>query len=349
MRVAVFSDVHWCQNSSIVRSRGNKYSARLENLIKSMNWMERCAFDHGCGVIICCGDFFDSSQLNAEEISALQEVEWAPLPHVFITGNHESNISSLEFSTSDIFKLLPNSVVFSTPEHYFIDGTDVEFCFLPYITERDRKPLSEYFPVQTTKRIIFSHNDIKDIQYGPFISTEGFEVSDIENNCDLMFNGHIHHCSYVTDKIIHSGNLTGQNFTEDAFKYEHCMQIVDTDTLSVDFFENPNAYNFYKIDATDITCDAELAYKFNTLKYNSVITLKVKQQYKKLAETLLETNKVKVPESRLIIEQDLSSITEDINSDIIEGVDHLKQFEAYALSNIGNNDIVIEELNNIMR
>ena len=61
MRVAIFGDVHWSQNSSIVRSHGSEYSVRLENLIRSMNWMEHCAFDHGCQAIICLGDFFDES------------------------------------------------------------------------------------------------------------------------------------------------------------------------------------------------------------------------------------------------------------------------------------------------
>lgn len=349
MRCLIFGDVHWSQNSSIVRKRGTQYSVRLENLIKSMNWMEHCAYDHGCEAIICLGDFFDESLITAECSSALQQIEWAPISHVFITGNHETNVSSLEYSTADIFKLCPNAVVFNQPEHFMIEGTDAEFCFLPYILERDRQPLDTYFPPKTGKRIIFSHNDIKNIQYGPFLSTEGFGVEEIENNCDLMFNGHIHHCSYVTPKIIHTGNLTGQNFTEDAYKYEHCVQILDTNTLHVDFFENPFAFNFYKIDATKVNSEEELAYKFTELKYNAVITLKVKQDYKSLAETLIQNNNHKIIESRIIIEQDLTKITQDEASTLIEGVDHLKQFENYVLSNIGTSDIIKEELFNVMR
>ena len=348
MKVCIFGDVHWSQNSSIVRSHGTEYSVRLENLIRSMNWMEHCAFDHGCQAIICLGDFFDESIVGAQCISALQKVEWAPISHVFITGNHETNVSSLEYSTADMFKLCPNAVVFNKPEHFMIDGTSCEFCFLPYILERDRQPLDTYFPPKTTNRVIFSHNDIKDIQYGPFLSTEGFTVEEIENNCDLMFNGHIHHCAYVTPKIIHTGNLTGQNFTEDAFKYAHCIQILDTETLHVDFFENPFAFNFYKIDATNFTSE-KLAYTLNTLKYNAVITLKVNQELKSIAEMMLKTNETKIIASRLIIEQDLNKITNDENSAMIEGVDHLKQFENYVLTNIGSSDIIREELLNVMR
>ena len=40
MKIGVVGDVHWCAYSSILRSRGNKYSIRIENLIKSVNWAE---------------------------------------------------------------------------------------------------------------------------------------------------------------------------------------------------------------------------------------------------------------------------------------------------------------------
>ena len=90
MKILVCGDVHWSQYSSIVRGRGEKYSKRLENLIKSVNWVEQLAWSCGCEAVINLGDFFDSTQLSAEEVSALKEVQWAPIAHVFITGNHET-------------------------------------------------------------------------------------------------------------------------------------------------------------------------------------------------------------------------------------------------------------------
>ena len=121
LRCLIYSDPHWCQNSSIVRSNGDKYSTRLNNLIQSINWVEQLAWDQGAECIICCGDFFDSSVLNSMEISALQEIRWAPLSHLFLTGNHETNVSSLEYSTIDLFKLCPNVTVINTPQQYYID------------------------------------------------------------------------------------------------------------------------------------------------------------------------------------------------------------------------------------
>jgi DNA repair exonuclease SbcCD nuclease subunit len=332
-----------------VRSRGERYSSRLENLIESVNWAEGLAFDCGCSAVICGGDFFDSTELNCEEISALKEIEWAPISHVFITGNHESTVKSLEFSTTEIFNLCPNSVVMHTPQQYFIDGANgVEFCFLPYVTELDRKPLIEYFGKPTSKRIIFSHNDLKDVQYGQFISTEGFSISEIEDNCDLYLNGHIHHCSCVTEKIINGGNLTGQNFTEDAFKFEHCALIIDTDTMKVTFYKNPYALNFYKLNATHIDDECDLRLLLGTMSENSVSTIKVKASKLEMAKSVLSNlPSDKKLEYRLLVEQD-TSVTTEATIETLQTDDHLKQFEQYVLSNIGNSDIIKEELLKVM-
>lgn len=349
MNCLIYSDPHWCQNSSIVRSNGNKYSTRLENLIESINWVEQLAWNTGCQCIICCGDFFDSSVLNSQEISALQEIRWAPMSHLFLTGNHETNVSSLEFSTSDLFKLCPNSSVISTPQQYFIDGTSVEFCFLPYVLERDRKTIQEYFGPQTSNRVIFSHNDIKDVQYGSFLSTEGFSVPDIEQNCNLYFNGHIHHCCNVTQKIFNIGNLTGQNFTEDATKYTHCAVVLNTETLEYKLYENNASFKFYKLDATGCKTESDLTHVLNQLKYNAVVTIQVHEDLATRARELLDDlKKDHIQEYRLLVKRELSN--NNNNPAFVEqSADHLKQFESYIRSTFDNNDLLLEELNHILR
>ena len=349
MRCMIYSDVHWCQNSSIVRSRGEKYSTRLENLILSVNWIEQLAWNKGCDCVICCGDFFDSYVLNAEEVSALQEIHWAPISHLFLMGNHETNVSSLDYSTLDLFKLCPNSVVLNTPQQYFIDNTSVEFCFLPYVLERDRKTIEEYFGKPTCNRVIFSHNDLKNVQYGSFLSTEGFELSDIESNTNLYFNGHIHHCCNVTDNIINIGNLTGQNFTEDATKYEHCAIILDTETLDYKFYDNPYSLKFYKIDASAYTDESSIMNCINSLNCGAVVTMSVNSNFVEFTKQQLSALKEQeyLVEYRLLTKHDTEQV--EVSENSIENVDHLKQFESYVYSEIGCSDVIKEELQFIMR
>ena len=348
MKVLIYTDPHWSQYSSILRSRNEYHSVRLSNLIDSINWTEELAVRAGCTVVMCLGDFFDSNHLNAEEISALQHIRWSNCSHVFLTGNHETNMSNLEYSTADLFNLCPDARVVATPQQYFIDGTDCEFCFLPYVLERDRKTLQEYFGQSSAKRIIFSHNDLKDVQYGSFLSTEGFELNDIHENCDLYFNGHIHHCCNVTDKVINIGNLTGQNFTEDATKYSHCAVVIDTETLEYKFYENPYAFKFYKLDATQCKTEAEVKQFLTQIKSNGVVTLHVNSNLADTARMFLEELKKDwIHEYRVNVKHELTKTS--IESTSLQTVDHLQQFEQYAINNIENSDIVKEELQAIMR
>lgn len=349
MKICFYTDVHWSQDSSIIRSRGDKYSSRLENLIQSMNWAEQLAFSQDCGLIVCGGDFFDSSQLNSEEISALKEIEWAPATHIFLTGNHETNVKSLEYSTSDLFNLCNNCVTISEPGKYQVENCQTEICFLPYVLDSSNHSIGEYFGNKSTPRIIFSHNDLKDVQYGSFLSTEGFTISDIEDNCDLFINGHIHHCAYVTNKIINGGNLTGQNFTEDATKYKHCALIIDLDTLEVKFFVNPHAYNFYKLDLTDVYDVQQLESDLSDLSSNSVLTMKFNEQFVADARFWLDTNKNRlgIAEYRVLVEHTQEDTPSEIVPTLCE-IDHLAQFESFILSEVGNTNIIQEELREVL-
>ena len=347
MKLLIVADPHWSQHSSIIRKRGEVYSARLENLIKSVSWAEGVAYDHQCNSIIYIGDFFDSCQLNSEEISALHEIWWAPLSHIYITGNHETNTSNLEYSTTDLFKLCPNSTVINQPQLFTVENDTCELAFLPYILERDRKALSEYFPLSNRKRVIFSHNDIKDISYGPFVSQEGFSIDEIHENCQLFLNGHIHHGRAVTDRIINVGNLTGQNFTEDANKFDHCVALLDTETLKVEYFCNPYAFNFYKIDFTRNYSQVDLKNTLANLKPNAVITIKVSESFASQAREFLENfGSAFVHTYRLIVEPELSTIQE-LQDNGLAQMDHIEQFRLYVRENIGTTSIIEEELYHI--
>ena len=111
--------------------------------------------------------------------------------------------------------------------------------------------------------VVFSHNDIAGLQLGKYISKNGFTINDINSNCSLFINGHLHNATKYNN-IVNVGNLTGLNFSEDAFRYKHSVYILDTDTLTITEFENPFAFNFYKITSLQ---------QFSELKSNSVITI----------------------------------------------------------------------------
>ena len=351
MKLFIYADPHWSSYSSIVRSRGEKYSTRLENLIDTMNWIEKQAKENNCDTIICLGDFFDKSELNSEEVTALQEIGWLDIPHWFIVGNHEMGRSNLQLSSAHLFALIPQCDVIDFP--YVINETNnTSLMFLPYVLEKDRKPLKEYFKdiELCDNRIIFSHNDIAGIQLGNFVSTTGFSIEEIEENCNLFINGHLHNSTEIGRTIINVGNITGQNFSEDAYKYQHKAIIIDTDTKSLTELINPYAMNFYKVDFTNMQPtidDKKIQDTLTQLKSPAVATIKVNNRVEFIVKDLLTTCD-NIIECRLIRDGINSVELPDVfNTE--SSLDHIKKFQQYVYDTFGTSELVLNELERVSK
>lgn len=344
MKLLICGDVHWSSTSSILRKMGSKYTKRLENLINSVNWVEEQAEINNVDKIIYAGDFFDKTVLNADEITALQEIEWADIPHMFLIGNHEGLTSSLDISTAHLFKSIPRCVVVDKPT---LDvGFGCNLIYLPYILEKDRKTLNEYFEnlyngMFTTQEVkntyYISHNDIK-MFYGNFESKEGFDIKDIDKNCNLFINGHIHNYSKFSDKGINIGNLTGQLFGEDASKYDHNIMVLDTDKDSYSIITNPFAYNFYKLEIGSL----EELKKYN-FKSNVVLSVKVPEDLVSEVREYLDHND-KFKEFRIISVPNLKDADNSKNEEVIASVNHLEEFVKFINENFDITDTMKEEL-----
>lgn len=350
MRLFIYADPHWSSYSSILRSRGIKYSTRLENLIKTLNWIEAEAMSRNCDVIVCLGDFFDKSELNSEEITALQEIMWADIPHWFIVGNHEMGRSTLEHSSSHLFDLLPNASVINEVSLFNTDDTTL--VSIPYILENNRKPLKEYLaPYEMRENVIvLSHNDIAGIQMGKFLSTAGFSIEEIEENCKLFINGHLHNGADIGNKIINLGNITGQNFSEDASTYDHNALLLDTTTKSIEKIKNPYALNFYKINLTNLqpTIDDALINKIlDSLEFPAVATIKVNSDNAFLVNDLVSSAN-NIIECRCIVER-VGNTEEVVVSNDNTSLDHLLKFQQFVLENIGTSDLIKNELERVSK
>lgn len=341
MKICIYSDPHWSTYSSILRQRGIWYSKRLESLVNSINWVENLAFQQNCSSIFCLGDFFDRNNLNAEEITALNDIKWSNMQHTFIVGNHEITKDDLSMNSMNVLAQIGRVV--NTP--LYIEFNDFNIVIIPYVDEDNREPLDKIMNDlsinRNKKTIIMSHNDIAGIRYGAYVSESGFAIDEIERNCSLYLNGHLHNGSWITNKILNVGNLSGQNFTEDGFKYKHCAYILDTDTLEITPFENPYAIYFYKVDINRI----EDLYNLDNLK-NACVSITVK-------ESLIDNVKQKIKSldniiaHRTIIVPDNDIIEKTDTSDLLGKVNHLDKFNEFILSEIGNFDIVKYELEKI--
>ena len=155
MKIGICGDIHYCINSSLITGKGQVYSKRIENCIKSINWFEK--FNKNCDINIYLGDFFDKSSLCAEELTSIKNINWNKIPKYFLVGNHEMGQADLTTNSVNALSTIGN--VIDTPcllDEYTIG-------FLPYILNMDRKPLKDYFGGDKLPKYIFSHNDLKGI------------------------------------------------------------------------------------------------------------------------------------------------------------------------------------------
>ena len=331
MKILIVGDVHWSQYSSIIRTRSEKFSCRLENLIQSVNWIEECSCVGNCDYVIYLGDFFDKSEINSEEISALSEIKWNKnIKHIFLCGNHEMGDKFHHSSSLKLFSLVPNCDVIDKPTLRY-DDEDCYLIFLPYMLEENRINLDNFCKgFESKKKYIFSHNDLQ-IQYGQYKSVNGYTIEEIERNCEYFFNGHLHNRELVTDKIENVGNLTGQNFSEDAEKYKHGIDVLDTVSGNVWFFENPYAFNFYKIT------------KIIPLKDHAVVSATC---YEDEYDTIKENLDTNAECYRIQITRKVEENKQEVHD--IPKVNHSEKFRNYVLNNIGNDDLVKSELEEIL-
>ena len=341
MKFLLFSDNHFCEKISIISRYGSKYSMRLENQLASLNWLEQLALDEGCSGVICAGDFFHKAQLTDQELTALREVKWNKLPHYFLVGNHESEEGNLQYSSTKALEGNGREVVW---EPTIIDLGNCELAFLPYTPETNRKPLNEVFEPMKKPRILISHNDICGLQYGLVMTKTGFTIPDIESNSSLCINGHLHNGQEVTKKIINLGNLSGQDFGENANIYSHRIMILDTDTLTYKYVENPYAFNFYKLDILE---EADLE-KLTNLKQNAVLSLKCLDSLVAKVREIIDQHK-NVVESRIIVVRPTFIDGEAALDAADLAMDHLGKFYEICKEKIENTEILEQELAEVLK
>lgn len=348
MKILLVGDVHWSETSSILRSQGKLYSTRLENLIESVQWVEDIASVSECGHVVYLGDFFDRSDLRAPEISALKEIKWSSVPKYFLLGNHEMGGSKGKFNSVDVLSSVGK--VITEPEIETLFGCNI--LYLPYICEEDKKdsivgylkPQGGGFCTQEVKNtIIFSHNDIAGINYGPVLSTRGFDIADLRTHCDLCINGHIHNASLAADNVINIGNLTGQNFSEDGFVYKHRIFILDTTTLQLKAFDNPYAMYFYKVDVNE----EDDVRKLDSIISKGVVSIRCKESLSQCVRDRVVSNP-NIIESRITLISDTTSSGESTISELAN-TDYITTFKQFILDQLGNSEIVNEELMEISR
>lgn len=230
----VVSDNHFVSTSSVITKRGEEYSSRLENQIKSLVWVDSFNLP-----VLHLGDFFEKDVLTAEEISCLklckEKVDFSRW--TFLQGNHGF---AGGFDVMNIF----NKQVISEPTTWSLDGENgFKIRFLPFRSKEE--DLDQKYD------LVLGHIGVEGIPYG----ARGFSPGLIQSRSNLFLNGHLHNRSEFLPNCHNIGSLTAQNFSDEcsgAEKGAWKLRIADG-KAEVTFIRNPHAFNFYKLRYADIS------------------------------------------------------------------------------------------------
>lgn len=335
MKIGLYADPHISQTSSIIVGRQGEFTGRLDNLIKSFTWMNNFFKEQGVSEIICLGDMTDKPNLTSEEITALSKcgVE----DHHFIVGNHCRSDKDGQINSLNIF-----NKVYSSPR--YIECEDgVVIYVLPY----NSTPV-DLNSLEVKPDIILSHNDLKGYDFGGHVSESGYSLDDILANCKLFVNGHLHNGGWIVDgRIMNLGNLSGVNFSSCGGQWEPSVGIIDTETMQITLYENPEAYRFKKIEVG--TLPKLKGYLDNLESGHYVLQVKVPESLAARARKLLDQCD-KVDASRVLTvttKKSSQKAPQSIKFDQTSIYDKLRGFvnqqkpEKYSMSKIAN---IIDEI-----
>lgn len=247
-KLGVYADAHFSLNSSVVLGNKNSLSGRLYYLIESFEWMYNLFRESKVDAIIDLGDLADSYNLRAEEITAISKALSynQDIPEIHILGNHERLSETGEINSVEFLENIPNHRLIKKVTQEDLFGTEV--TYIPYGIYEDGF-LDEY----DKTKLAFSHIDIFGADTGGWILKSGLSPQYLETRFGIVINGHIHNGSWVTDRILNLGALSGQNFSSKIINWKPSVLVFDTDNLtSAHLYENPYSLNFYTLNIKTI-------------------------------------------------------------------------------------------------
>lgn len=270
MKILIYSDLHCSLNSSILPMFSDlcdfdeKFSTRLNMIIKTGIWLSELAKKEKVYCIINGGDTFDSTVVKAEELEAIvkffDQFSNLNIPQYVLVGNHEK--VNEKFNASEILSGYQNVTVVSKPEK-LNDYVSV----LPYV---DAAEITGEMLKEISNKILVSHIDIQgSCLRDSYILDSGVNPELLAEYFEFTANGHLHTAEKLEtskNQVWNIGGVSSISFVDNQEYLPSCV-IYDTKTNTFERYENPHSILFRR-------------YTINTLKeLMSILTGLKKSKY----------------------------------------------------------------------
>ena len=246
MKIALITDTHaGSRNDSLIFA---EYFRKFYENIFFPTLKERRITD-----VIHLGDMFDRRKfINYRTLNSWKGMFFDPLKEMggnvkIIIGNHDSFFkNTLKVnSPQELTKGMSHVTVYDKPTEVSLTD-DHKVLFVPWICDDNEKETKELIEKTRTK-VAFGHLQLVGIEQnkGSF-SIDGYSSS-MFKAFQRVFSGHFHHRS-TTGNITYLGNP--YEITWSDYNDPRGFHIYDTETMEVEFIENPYSM-FYKIYYND--------------------------------------------------------------------------------------------------
>lgn len=270
MKILIVGDQHFRYQlpyaSALSDGRRGEWEAVKEKIKESAK---------DCEVVVLMGDNFNSkhnhSAVNTEFIQFLHG--FGDKEVYMIAGNHER--FGLETAIDFIEEMKrPNWHVYTNPTLDVFKNSDISVQFIPYMTPGSIDTINVE---DATKKVMgmispakycFHHHIVESTEWGAGDSSIVNEIvlpKEIEAKYELVFGGHIHQPSKVTDKVYVTGNI----FTNEVGEHTKSIFKLDTDTNTIEDIPLP-VRGIYKVDITSTTQSIP-----STIPNNSIVKVTV--------------------------------------------------------------------------
>ena len=262
MKIGIYSDPHITKK---IQGLDNEWRSSILETFRDMYQTFR---ENGVDFIICCGDFFDKSILEAKHASLLNDIvkEFGNKKTFMLLGNHE--IDSNDYNILEVMSGYEQ--VTAVTDLMSIYG----ITFVPY--NFNLKDVPEYL---IKDNVVVTHHDIYgSVLAGGKVKASFGEDPNILSEARIVFNGHIHLRS-VLGNIHNVGSLFSTQFGElhEGSKDHPCYYIYDTESGNLQTFPNLKSIHFIAVNNTE--SDGKLLEYYKEL--GVPISLRISYDYSK--------------------------------------------------------------------
>lgn len=249
MKIGIYTDCHFSKSSSILTgSSSNKYSMRLDFLVKSFSWMYDLFEKNEVYSVFNLGDLISSDVLDAETNSALSEaLSYSKgTQEYWLIGNHEKKSRDSKFHSLSLIKQYPNIKIIDDFEE--IDFGSLKILMKSFTSsEYSLEEFQNKCKSIKDKSLVMTHQVYKDMI--PGMVGYDLDYKEIIKNKNILniFNGHIH-SARDEEKYCQVGSISGMSFGDDYSRFLPSVIIYDCDTNTYKRYVNPYATLFYTLD-----------------------------------------------------------------------------------------------------